>query len=150
MSVPHLPVVQTYHIRSLTTDQGVFDFEGWSAQLVQLGRNEAMVLVSDPQDPLRGIMDVFDFLRAADAREVDPANHFNVVEIVYSISAWSDDHPNVIVSQAFKHKFKSGTTMDSSWRITTRQSQPLFTTDSLNQLLDTRAFPGVVGTQFVS
>lgn len=150
MSVPHLPVVQTYHIRSLSTDQGVFDFEGWSAQLVQLGKNEAMVLVSDPNDPLVGIMDVFDFLRAAKAGEVDPANHFQLHEIVYSISAWSDDRPEVILSQAFRHIFKSGTTMDSSWRITTRSSQPLFTTQSLNHLLDTKAFPSVVGTQFVS
>lgn len=151
MSVPALPLVQTYHVRSITTDQGTFDFTGWSAQLVQLGRTEALVLVSDPEDPSKGVMDVFDFLRAAGAvDQVNPANHFNVSEIVYSISAFSDDHPDVILSQAFKHQFKSGTTLDSSWRMTTRQSQPLFTTQSLNHLLDTKAFPGALGTQFVS
>lgn len=141
--------IQMYRVKQMTFDEGTFNFDGYNCQMVQLDKNSALFLVLNPYDPRDGLMDVFDFLAHSDTA-ADAMNVYNLKEIIYSISAFLETEPDVLHSQDFVHKFKSGTTMDSSWKLTTRRGTPMFTVMPLNTLLDTDKFPDVIGTQFVS
>ena len=140
--------IQMYRVKELATDEGTFDFTGFNCQLVQLNKHSALFIVLDPVDPREGLMDVIDFLAQSESA-VDESTQYHVKEIIYTIAAFTEDDPDVLRSQDFIHKFKSGTVLDSHWKLTTRRGSPMFTGMPLNDLLDTDRFPDVIGTQFV-
>ena len=141
--------IQMYRVKSLTFDEGIFDFRGFLCQLVQLDPTSALFLVQDSLDPREGLLDVFDWIRLS-TTDADVVNVYHLKEIIYRISAFDDGDPDLAHSQDFVHKFKSGTTMDTNWKLTTRRGTPMFTGMPLNDLLDSNRFPNVIGTQFVS
>lgn len=141
-------VIQIYRVHSLTTDEGDLDFSGWQAQLIQMQKTGAVLLVQDPQNPLSGLFDVHQWI-AESGMDVPLVEVYHLREITYNISAFLITEPEVIHSQDYRHEFRS-CTLNPEWCMGTRRGTPLFTGMPLNSLLDTNKFPNVIGSQFVS
>ena len=141
-------VIQIYRVHLLACEEGDLDFSGWQAQLIQMQRASAVLLVQDPQNPLAGLFDVHQWI-AESGMDVGLCERYHLKEIVYNISAFLTTEPEVLHSQDYRHEFKS-TTMNAEWVLNTKRGTPLFNGFPLNTLLDTDRFPNIVGSQFVS
>jgi len=138
-------IAQIYQVKGIKTNVGFFDFDCWNALLIHTSDRDALILVTDPASPLSGL---FSARKWATENGLSPKDHYDVFSIMYAITAYTDDEPDLVRSQPYVHAFKNTASLDGNFRMTSRVGR-LFAEYPLADLVDSPRFGNAIGTQFI-
>ena len=140
-----------YEIVELETkDFGTWDFCGVLAAMVVESENGATVVITDPADALRGVLNLDQWRRDFGTNMGGPLpKRVHLDAIVYDI--WAPDaKAGVMRSQRYRHEFTGPCWIDGACQLRHPGPGPMFAGYALNFLVDTKNFPRQTAIQFVN
>lgn len=138
-----------YEILELETMSfGTWSFDSVLASMFVEGPRGATIVLTDPADALRGVLDLRQWGRefCPDFPDPCPARVY-LRRVKYDL--WvPDNEGGFLRSQWYEHPFEQDTWLDGAMRLRTR-AQAMFEGFALNFLVDSRRFTGQRAVQFV-